>query len=176
MAHTVVGKLNKAANEFQIQDGVGFGIRLGVQYYDRETKKKEWTNYEAVIFAKQQQQIDFYRQVLTEGSVVEISGDSLKIKQFNGQNGLSLSLEIINARLGYVHAAQQAVQQQYAAPQQQYAPQQPQYQQPAPQPGYQQPMQQPQHPAQVLQANFQQPPPPVTGVGGMMDIDDEIPF
>lgn len=135
MAHTIVGKLNKAANEIPTQNGVGFGIRLGVQYYDRETKKKEWTNFEAIIFTNQPQQTQFYRDVLVEGSVIEVSGESLKIKQFQGQNGLSLSLELINAKLGYVHAAgqtsqqqpayqQQPQQQSYAAPQQQYAPQQ----------------------------------------------------
>ena len=130
MAHTIVGKLNRSANEIPTQNGTGFGIRLGVQYYDRETKQKEWTDYEAVIFASQPQQIQFYKDVLVEGSVIEVSGESLKIKQFHGQNGLSLSLEFINAKLGYVHAAGQAQQQQaYAAPQQQqYAqPQQQQY-------------------------------------------------
>ena len=131
MAHTIVGKLNKSANEIPTQSGTGFGIRLGVQYYDRETKKKEWVNYETVIFASQPQQVQFYKDVLVEGSVIEVSGEALKIKQFQGQNGLSLSLEIINAKLGYVHAGQapqqqQAYQQQpqqqaYAAPQQQYA-------------------------------------------------------
>ena len=140
MAHTIVGKLNKPANEIPTQNGTGFGIRLGVQYYDRETKKKEWVNYEAVIFAGQPQQIQFYKDVLVESSVIEVSGEALKIKQFQGQNGLSLSLEIINAKLGYVHAGQapqqqQAYQQQpqqqsYAAPQQQYQQQQQHAQQP----------------------------------------------
>lgn len=134
MAHTIVGKLNKAANEIPTQSGTGFGIRLGVQYYDRETKKKEWTNYEAVIFASQPQQVQFYKDVLVEGSVIEVSGEALKIKQFHGQGGLSLSLELINAKLGYVHAAGQAPQQQPAyqqQPQQSYAaPQQQQYAQP----------------------------------------------
>ncbi len=126
MAHTIVGKLNKSANEIPTQNGAGFGIRLGVQYYDRETKKKEWTNYETIIFASQPQQIQFYRDVLVEGSVIEVSGESLKIKQFQGQNGLSLSLELINAKLGYVHAAGQTPQPQpaYQKQPQQQAPMQ----------------------------------------------------
>lgn len=121
MAHTVVGKLNKDATVFGTQSGTGFGVRVGVQYYDRDTKQKEWTNYEAVIFTSQSTQAQFYKDVLVAGSVIEISGESLKIKQFQGQNGMSLSLEIINARLGYVHAAQQQSQPRQQQPQQAYA-------------------------------------------------------
>lgn len=171
MAHTITGKLNKSANEIPTQNGVGFGIRLGVQYYDRETKQKEWTNYEAIIFASQPQQIQFYRDVLVEGSVIEVSGESLKIKQFQGQNGLSLSLELINAKLGYVHAAGQVPQQQPAyQPQQSYAaPQQHQYaQQPAVSPQgqvYNQGFAQPQHQQQQQAAAH-----------GYTDLELEIPF
>jgi len=35
MAHSVTVKLNKAANEFQAGDSVGFNVRGGYQYYDR---------------------------------------------------------------------------------------------------------------------------------------------
>ena len=172
MAHTVVGKLNNPAKEFQTRNGSGFGVRLGVQYYDHETKSKQWTNYDAVIFASQSNQVEFYRSALVAGAVIEVSGESQKIKQFQGQNGLMLSIELINARLGYVHnpqGQQQAPQQGYQqpapqqgypqqqAPQQQGYPQQgyPQqgYQQPAPQQGYQQPAQ------GATQGNFHNPLP-----------------
>lgn len=123
MAHTIVGKLNKNASIFQAGESTGFGIRLGVKYYDRETKQNEYTNYEAAIFAKQPNQIQFYQSALVEGSVIEVSGDQLKIKSFDGQNGQQLSVEILNAKLGYVHTGQQQ-----QAPQQQYN-QQPQQQQ-----------------------------------------------
>jgi single-stranded DNA-binding protein len=143
MAHTIVGKLNKNASIFQAGESTGFGIRLGVKYYDRETKQNEWTNYDCAIFAKQPSQIQFYQSALVEGSVIEVSGDALKIKSFDGQNGQQLSIEILNAKLGYVHTGQQApqqqdqYQQQQQQPQQQYnqqqqggfAPQQQQYQQ-----------------------------------------------
>lgn len=108
MAHTIVGKLNQAANQFQAGDGTGFGVRLGVQYYDRETKQKEWTNYEAVIFANQAAQIQFYQSALVEGSVIELSAESIKVKTFDGQNGQKITLELIGAKLGYVHTAQSA--------------------------------------------------------------------
>tara|TARA_R100000951_G_scaffold65812_2_gene55561 strand:+ start:802 stop:1263 length:462 start_codon:yes stop_codon:yes gene_type:complete len=129
MSHTIVGKLSKEATCFQAGDSTGFGIRLGVQYYDRETKQKEWTNYEAVIFAKQPNQVQFYQQVLVKDSVIEVSGDQLKIKTFDGQNGQSISIELLNAKLGYTHTGQQQNNnnhQQHSSPQHQggFAPQQ----------------------------------------------------
>ena len=147
MAHTIVGKLNKAATQFQAGESLGFGVRLGVKYYDRETKQNEYTNYEAVIFAKAPAQIQFYQSALVEGSIIEVSGDQLKIKTFDGQNGQSISIEILNAKLGYVHTQQsaggfkqQAPQQGYSQPQQQApqqgCPQQGGFQQQAPQQGF----------------------------------------
>ncbi|AGN51413.1 hypothetical protein VPJG_00049 [Vibrio phage jenny 12G5] len=130
MAISITGKLNKAANQFQAGESTGFGVRLGVRYYDRETQQNEYTNYEAVIFAKAPAQVQFYQQALVEGSVIELSGTTQKIKSFDGQNGQVLSIEIHDAKLGFVHTGNQS-QQQQQAPQQQY--QQPQQQQYAPQ-------------------------------------------
>jgi single-stranded DNA-binding protein len=127
MATTITIKLNKEATQFQAGDNLGFGIRGGVQYYDRETKQKEWTNYEAVVFAKPGAQSDFYAQSLVAGSVVEVTGLTQKIKQFQGQNGLIISIELLDAKIGMIHTGQQAPQQQQRqAPQQrpQQAPQQ----------------------------------------------------
>jgi len=129
MAHTIVGKLNKAATQFQAGESVGFGVRIGVKYYDRDTKQNEFTNYEAVIFAKAPAQIQFYQSALVEGAIIEISGDQQKIKTFDGQNGQSISIELLNAKLGYIHspnqqAPQQQVQQGGFQQQQGYAPQQ----------------------------------------------------
>lgn len=52
MAHSITVRLNKAAREFQAGENIGFNIRAGVQYYDRQSKQKEWTNYSAAVFAK----------------------------------------------------------------------------------------------------------------------------
>ena len=132
MSHTIVGKLNKAATQFQAGESIGFGVRLGVKYYDRDTKQNEYTNYEAVIFAKAAAQIQFYQSALIEGSVIELSGDQLKIKTFDGQNGQSISIELLNAKLGYVHTAQPVQQGGFQQQQQQQGI----YQQQAPQQGY----------------------------------------
>jgi len=112
MATTITGKLNKAANTFQAGESTGFGIRLGVKYRDPKTKQDDWCNYSAVIFAKSPGQIQFYQSALIEGSIVEVSCDQLKIDTFDGQNGQVLSIDMLNARLGYVHTAQGAPQQQ----------------------------------------------------------------
>jgi len=137
MSTTIVGKLNKAATQFQAGESTGFGIRLGVKFYDREAKEDAWTNFEAVIFAKAPAQVQFYQQVLVEGAMVEVSGDKLKIRQFQGNNGLSLSIELLDAKLGFVNAPQSSTNQAQAPQQQRQQPQQ------QPQQSYNQPRQQP---------------------------------
>jgi single-strand DNA-binding protein len=130
MSTTITGKLNKQATQFQAGESTGFGVRLGVKFYDRESKTEQWCNYEAVVFAKAPAQIQFYQSALIEGAIVEVSGDKQRIKQFQGANGLSLSIEILDARLGAVFAPQGQ------APQQR----------------------QPQQPAQAQQQGFYNPP------------------
>lgn len=153
MPTTITGKLNKAATQFQAGESTGFGLRLGVKYYCRESKSDQWTNYEAVVFAKAPAQVQFYQNTLVEGAVVEVTGDKLKIRQFQGNNGLSLSIELLDAKLGFVYAPQ-AAQQQRPAPQQQMQaqPQQPQQ----PQQGYNQAAQPRQAPPQGYQGQMPQ--------------------
>jgi len=122
MAISITGKMNKAANKFQAGESIGFGVRLGVKFYNRETKAQEWTNYEAVIFAKQGAQADFYESALVAGSVVEVSGSGGQIKTFNGNNGPINSIAILDAKLGYVGASDQPSEQSQQ-PQQQAAQQ-----------------------------------------------------
>jgi len=102
MSTTITGKLTKAANEFQAGESIGFGLRLGTQYYDRKTKQKEWTNYSCVVFAKASAQIDYYRQVLQIGSIVEVTATHEKIDVYEGANGPSYTIELINAQIGNV--------------------------------------------------------------------------
>lgn len=167
MATTVTGKLNKPATQFQSGDSTGFGIRLGVKFYDRETKADAYTNYEAVVFAKAPAQVQFYQSALVEGAIVEVTGDKLKIRQFQGNNGLSLSIELLDAKLGFVHAPQSAQQQQQRpAPQQQQQPQQRQQ----PQQGFNQPRQAPPqgYQGQIPQQQYNQQQVP--------DFDQDMPF
>jgi len=102
MATTITVKLNKAANEFQAGESIGFGINAGIQVYNHKTKEKEWTNYKAAIFARQSGQIEFYRSALTEGAIVEITAPHERIDSYEGQNGVSLTIELIDAKLGAV--------------------------------------------------------------------------
>ena len=95
MAHSITVRLNKPAREFQAGENIGFNIRAGVQYYDRQTKKKEWTNYSAVVFAKPGAQADYYRSVLVEGGIVEITGENIRVDVYQGQNGQSITLELL---------------------------------------------------------------------------------
>lgn len=163
MGTTVTFKLNKDATQFQAGDGIGFGIRGGVKYYDRQTKQDAYTNYECVIFAKLQRQAEFYKSALVAGSIVEVTGQKLAIKQFQGNNGLSLSIELLDASIGFIGTAG-APQAQVNQPQQQ-GYQQPQQQRPQ-QNGYAQAsggMQRPQQQMQQPQGSYQ-------------EFDDKIPF
>jgi single-strand DNA-binding protein len=106
MSHTITFKLQKPAHQFQAGDATGFGIRGGVKFYDRETRKDEWTNYEAVLFAKSQAQIDYYTQMLVPDSVVSVSGATIKVKTFATRQGeQSINLVLNGALLEYVVAA-----------------------------------------------------------------------
>ena len=158
MATTVTFKLNKDATQFQAGESVGFGIRGGVKYYDRQTKQDAYTNFEAVIFAKQQRQVEFYQSALVAGSIVEVTGQKLAIKQFQGNNGLSLSIELLDASIGFIGTA--------GAPQAQGQQQQ----------GYQH---QPQHRLQqnaYAQASGGMQRPQQQPQGGYQDFDQDIPF
>ena len=108
MSTTVTFKLNKDAHQFQAGDSVGFGIRGGVQYYDRQTKTKEWTNYDAALFAKDDQ-VNFYQNALVEGAIVSVAGSGILVVK---QEGYGDKLEIQNARLEYVGVGQAAPQAQ----------------------------------------------------------------
>ena len=140
MATTITGKLNKPARGFQAGTYTGFGVNVGKQYYDTETKSKQWTNYEAAFFVSNnnsQSKMDFMRSVLVEGAVIEITAKSEKPKLFEGNNGPVLSIQLLECDLGYVHTSQQSSAQQQAP--QQAPQQQPQYAQQAPQQQQQQP-------------------------------------
>ena len=168
MGTTVTFKLNKDATQFQAGEGVGFGIRGGVKYYDRQTKQDAYTNFDAVIFAKQQRQIEFYQSALVAGSIVEVTGQKLAIKQFQGNNGLSLSIELLDASIGFIGTAgapqaQGQQQQGYQQQPQQQRQQQNGYAQASG--GMQRPQQQPQQ--QQQQPAYNEPP---------MNWDSDIPF
>lgn len=125
MSHTVTFKLNKPAQQFAAGDSTGFGIRGGVKYYERKAKAEKWTNYQAVVFAKDQRQIDYYAGNLIEGAVVTVSGESIAVEEFQGRQGLVITLALNNARIEYIappsqvrapDAAQQAYNQGASQP------------------------------------------------------------
>jgi single-strand DNA-binding protein len=110
MSISVTGKLNKAAHQFDAGESKGFGVRIGVKFYNRETKSDEYTNYEAAVFARGDKQISFYSSVLVAGAVVEVKGTGCQIKTFQGDNGPVNSIAILDSKLGYVFAPETAAQ------------------------------------------------------------------
>ena len=169
MAHSITVRLNQAASVFAAGKSTGFGLRGGVKYYDRDAEKELYTNYEAVVFASNPNQIAYYQQVLVEGAIIEISARNQRIKQFQGQNGLNLSIELLDCQLGLIAQGMPKDQSQGASQpqggyQQGAAPQQggnqrsaPQRQPQAQQGGYQQQARhQPRYSAPQQQGGYQQ--------------------
>jgi hypothetical protein len=115
MSISVTGKLNKAAHQFDAGESKGFGVRIGVKFYNRETKSDEYTNYEAAVFARGDKQVSFYSSVLVAGAVVEVKGTGCQIKTFQGDNGPVNSIAILDSKLGYVFAPETAAPQSTAA-------------------------------------------------------------
>ncbi len=180
MGVTVTGKLNKAAQQFQAGESIGFGVRLGVKYYDRQSKANEWTNYKAVIFAKAPGQIQFLQDNLVEGAIVEVTGEKQKIEVYEGQQGTMYTIEILEAKVGHISSGLgngQNVQNSQPAPVNNGAAQ---YQQNAPaQPAAGYPSNQPQQ----QQYTSGHPPPRNQPQGvhqqqaqEMDSFDDDIPF
>lgn len=152
--HSVTCKLNKDARQHPNQSGMTFFVSLGEQSYNHKTKQKEWTNYEAALFAKDAQ-IAFYEDVLRAGSIVSVGCKGLLVETDpNGQYGPKLVMQEAFLASAYNTGA--------PAPQQQPQVQQQPYQPPEAQP-YQQ------APRQTPPAHQQQP-------AGFDQFADSIPF
>ena len=65
--------------------------QLDFQFYNFSTKQKEWTNYEATVFCKSDQQVGYYKKALVEGSIIQISADTAFIKEYNGNHSIGLN-------------------------------------------------------------------------------------
>jgi len=106
MSTTITGKLQRAANEFKAGENIGFGFKLGVRYYDFQEKKNNYTNYDIVIFCKEGNQAQFYRDSLIEDSIVEVTAESERIKkdEYRGKEYISIALN--NAKIGYINSPQ----------------------------------------------------------------------
>lgn len=130
--HTVPFRLNENAQEFQAGEYIGFGLRTGVKYQDKN-KQDQWTNYKAAIFAKSQAQIDFYRANLIKGALVVVTAEKQEVEIFTKQSGETVAaIKLINGNIVAVKTdrAPDAAQQAYAKA---ASPQQAPAQQPAPQ-------------------------------------------
>lgn len=162
MTHSVTSKLNNDAREHANSAGVTFFVSLGEKNYNHKTKTSEYTNYDAALFAKDNQ-IDFYRKCLVKDSIIQVSGTGI-IMEIDLSGQYQPKLVIQDAKLGFVNdqlcvsTGQAAAPQQYAQPQ--AAPQAQQYAQPQQQPApvyNNQQAPQAQQPQAAPQGNFQKP-------------------
>ena len=129
MSHSITCKLNNDARSSQGQDSTTFFVSLGEKNYNFTTKKNEYTNYEAALFAKGNQ-IGFYQSALVAGAVIEVSSTGVII-EIDPTGQYKPKLKMVDAKLGFVHNDNQDAPQQQ--PQQGGYQQQPQQQQMAPQ-------------------------------------------
>ena len=132
-------KITKDVRQFQAGESTGYNLYLGSQYYDRKDKEKKWTNYVAVVFAKGQDQVNFYNSALVIGSTVELSAIDLKVDSYNPENP---NIEMIDAKLVNVFTQGQPAQQAQPQQQQGFDQQQGFGQAPQQQQNFQQPQQQ----------------------------------
>ncbi len=164
MTITVTGKLNKPARQHPLDGGASmFFVDIGRQVYNRKLGEKEWVNYSAGLYAKDNQ-ATFYAQTLIEGAVVSISAPDVLLDMPDNPE-YKPRLNMVDAKLEFVFSSN--AQPQQAAPMQQ-APQQPQQGFHNPPQG--QPMQQPQQMAPQQQPMQPQQP------AGFNSLDDNIAF
>lgn len=132
MGHTVLFRLNKDAREFQAGESTGFSISTGVKYYDSKEKVEKWTNYEAAVFARNERQIQYYRDSLVAGNAALITGDKQAIRTWDNNGKSGQSIVLIDCKIGdIVRLQDNSSQAAQSRPQQQQSPQpQQQYQQP----------------------------------------------
>jgi len=130
--HVITGKLRENAKQFPSDNGVTFNVRLSekVKVWDKDqgVEVDQWTNYSASFFCKTEQgkYFQFLQSILSEGSLIVVSGEALHAVTFqknDGSTGVELRLTRCRLMNGLnpnyqPQQAQQAPQQQ----QQQYQP------------------------------------------------------
>ena len=112
MSHTVTGKLNKAAREHNAGSGTVFFVDIGEKNFNRKTKQADWTNYSAALFASQNQ-VDFYRQSLTEGAIISVTGTGI-ILEMPDNPQYKPRLQLQDSKLVFVSGGQPSQQPQQA--------------------------------------------------------------
>jgi hypothetical protein len=118
--HVITGTIRKAPYTKEGQNQKGgwkmYAVELSESWKDFKTQERNYTNYRATMFASSPGAIQYYDEVLVEGSIVSISCEQLQINQreHNGTN--YVTLEPVNPKLAFAKAPERGQQQQ---PQQQ---------------------------------------------------------
>ena len=103
MPHIIAWKLREDAKEIETAGGTGFAVRLGERYYNRETKKTLYNNYEVVLFANTVLKAQLYRDTLIKGSTIQVMGNETVPKIFRKKDGsLGISYSLTDAKLGFI--------------------------------------------------------------------------
>jgi len=127
MPHIIAWRLRENAKEIETAGGTGFAVRLGERYYNRETKKTLYNNYEVVLFANTVLKAQLYRDTLIKGSIIQVLGNESIPKIFRKKDGsLGVSFSLTDAKLGFIYNAYenegQLLRQQQERPQREKPP------------------------------------------------------
>lgn len=106
--HVITGIIRKAP---YTKDGEGqkgawkmYAVELSESWKDFKTQERKYTNYRATMFASSPGAIQYYDEVLVEGSIVSISCDQLQINQREHNGKVYVTLEPVQPRLIFANA------------------------------------------------------------------------
>ena len=132
--HVITGQIRRAPFTKEGQNANGnwkmFAVDLSERYKDKDGQT-QYTNYRAVLFAKESM-LDWYNEAFQEGKVVSISSESLSVDVRDKDGKTYVTVNMNNPRLEFSQRGDSEPQQQQRQ-QQQQAQQQHQQQQQSPQ-------------------------------------------
>lgn len=132
--HVITGQIRRAPFTKEGQNANGnwkmFAVDLSERYKDKDGQT-QYTNYRAVLFAKESM-LDWYNEAFQEGKVVSLSSESLSVDVRDKDGKTYVTVNMNNPRLEFSQRGDSEPQQQQRQ-QQQQAQQQQQQQQQSPQ-------------------------------------------
>ncbi|QLF80576.1 hypothetical protein FP_0045 [Escherichia phage vB_EcoS_FP] len=128
--HVITGQIRRAPFTKEGQNANGnwkmFAVDLSERYKDKDGQA-QYTNYRAVLFAKESM-LDWYNEAFQEGKVVSLSSESLSVDVRDKDGKTYVTVNMNNPRLEFSQRGDSQPQQNQQPQQQHRQPQQPQHQ------------------------------------------------
>ncbi|QXV76168.1 single-stranded DNA binding protein [Escherichia phage AugustePiccard] len=124
--HVITGKISRAPFTKEGANANGnwkmFAVDLSERYKDKDGKT-QYTNYRAVLFAKESM-LDWYNEAFQEGKVVSISAESLAVDVRDKDGKTYVTVNMNNPRLEFSQRGDSQPQKNNRQQQQQHPQQQ----------------------------------------------------